>query len=67
MAGTARLADGTIIGGIRHQFRNEPHGTRALLTVELPWLLGPISPVAHRWHLAAEFHNWLDFAAGDAA
>lgn len=59
MTGTGRLADGTIIGGIRHQFRDEDAGLRVLLTVEMPWLMGPIGPAAHRWHLATEFCNWL--------
>jgi hypothetical protein len=60
LAGAAKLADGTIIGGIRHQFRDEDDGTRALLTVEFPWLIGPLTPSAHRWHLACEFTNWFD-------
>ncbi|MDB4991751.1 MAG: hypothetical protein JWN04_6929 [Myxococcaceae bacterium] len=60
MAGTARLADGTVIGGIRHQFRNEGDGLRARLTVELPWLIGPLAPAAHRWHLACEFSLWIE-------
>lgn len=63
MAGTARLADGTLIGEIRHQFRDEANGVRALLTIELPWLIGPFIPAAHRWHLAREFSAWLMAAA----
>jgi hypothetical protein len=59
------LDDGTLIGGIRHQFRDEGDGVRALLTVELPWLIGPIAPAAHRWHLACEFSTWLEAAAAD--
>jgi hypothetical protein len=66
MAGTARLGDGTLIGGIRHQFRDDGDGVRALLTVELPWLIGPIAPTADRWHLACEFSAWLEAAAADA-
>lgn len=63
MAGCARLADGTLIGGIRHQFRDEPEGARILLTVEFPWLMGPYGPAAHRWHLASEFANWVQAAS----
>lgn len=63
MAGIARLADGTVIGGLRHQFRDEGDGTRALLTVEMPWLIGPYTPRAHRWHLACEFSGWMEAAA----
>jgi hypothetical protein len=63
MVGAARLADGTLIGGIRHQFRDEGDGLRALLTVEMPWLVGPLATSAHRWHLAAEFSTWIEAAA----
>ncbi len=63
MAGCARLADGTVLGGVRHQFRDEKDGVRVLLTVEFPWLMGPVGPAAHRWHLASEFANWLQAAS----
>jgi hypothetical protein len=63
MTGSAKLARGTVIGGIRHQFRDENGGVRALLTVEFPWLMGPYGPAAHRWHLASEFSAWIEAAA----
>ena len=63
LAGAAQLVDGTLIGGIRHQFRDEPGGVRALLTVEFPWLIGPAAPALHRWHLACEFSLWLEASA----
>ncbi len=66
MVGCARLANGAVLGGIRHQFRDEQDGARVLLTVEFPWLMGPFGPAAHRWHLASEFANWLRAAAADA-
>jgi len=66
MTGSARLANGTVLGGIRHQFRDENAGVRALLTVEFPWLMGPIGPAAHRWHLASEFSAWIEAAATQA-
>jgi hypothetical protein len=67
LAGVARLADGTPIGGIRHQFRDDAEGMRVRLTVEFPWLMGPYGPAAHRWHLAAEFSQWIEAAAAEAA
>jgi hypothetical protein len=67
LAGVARLANGTPIGGIRHQFRDEADGLRVRLTVEFPWLMGPIGPAAHRWHLACEFSQWIEAAAAEAA
>jgi hypothetical protein len=63
MTGCARLANGTVLGGIRHQFRDENDGAHVLLTVEFPWLIGPYGPAAHRWHLASEFANWIQAAA----
>jgi len=66
MTGTARLADGTTLGGIRHQFREEAEGTRALLTVEFPWLMPQASIAAHRWHVACEFSQWVEAAAASA-
>jgi hypothetical protein len=67
MVGCARLANGTILGGVRHQFRDEQDGARVLLTVEFPWMMGPVGPAAHRWHLASEFANWIQAAATPAA
>lgn len=62
VAGVARLADGLAIGGVRHQFRQEGEGFRALLTVEFPWaVMGPMIS-QHRWHLATEFSNWIEMA-----
>lgn len=63
MAGTARLADGTVLGGIRHQFREEGGGTRALLAAGFPWLMPRASIAAHRWHVACEFSRWVEAAA----
>ena len=62
MTGAARLADGTLIGGVRHQFRDEAGGMRALLTVEYPVLMGPIPVALHRWHVACEFSVWAEAA-----
>jgi len=61
-AGVARLEDGLAIGGVRHQFRQEGAGFRARLTVEFPGAMAGFMTDAHRWHLAAEFSNWIEAA-----
>jgi len=60
----ARTAQGTPIGGIRHQFRDDAQGFRVRLTVEFPAGTLPHMVGAHRWHLACEFSNWLEAANG---
>jgi hypothetical protein len=62
VAGVARLDDRLAIGGVRHQFRDEGQGFRALLTVEFPALTLPTIISGHRWHLAIEFSNWIEAA-----
>lgn len=57
--GRPRL-DGPAAGAIRHQFRDEPGGFRARLTVELPRVTPGRIVAAHRWHLACEFSNWIE-------
>lgn len=59
VAGHAVLDDGLIIGGVRHQFRDNDATLEALLTVEFPALTPPWMVSAHRWHLAVEFTNWI--------
>jgi len=60
------IRPGATVGGLRHQFRDEPGGGfRARLTVELPATVPPHLIRAHRWHLACEFSNWIE--ACDAA
>ncbi|MFI6515749.1 hypothetical protein ACIBF1_09340 [Spirillospora sp. NPDC050679] len=61
-AGVAVSEGGRPIGGVRHQFRDEPGGFHARLCVEFPRLLAPHMISQHRWHLAAEFSNWIEFA-----
>lgn len=65
VAGVARLSDGLAIGGVRHQFRQEGDGFRALLTVEFPGRVPLKMAAEHRWHLAAEFSNWIETAQAD--
>lgn len=64
VAGVARLGDGLAIGGVRHQFRQEGDGFRALLTVEFPARVPRRMIAEHRWHLAVEFANWIEAASG---
>lgn len=63
VAGVARLGDGLAVGGVRHQFRQEGDGFRALLTVEFPRATPTHMVAGHRWHLAVEFSNWIEAAA----
>ncbi|WP_135451791.1 hypothetical protein [Mycobacterium sp. DL99] len=66
IAGLAVLDDGLVIGGVRHQFRDRDGAMEALLAVEFPGLFPSHMVAAHRWHLAAEFGNWI-IAAGAAS
>ena len=61
-SGIARAASGLAIGGVRHQFRDRDDGFHARLLVEFPSTLLPPMVHQHRWHLAAEFANWIEFA-----
>ena len=57
----AKNAEGNPIGGVRHQFRDEPGGGFTVrLTVEFPVTTAPHMIAAHRWHLACEFSNWIE-------
>ena len=66
IAATARLRSGRAVGGVRHQFRQEGEGFRALITVEFPRAIFPWIVSGHRWHLATEFSNWIEAAAAGA-
>ena len=63
-AGVARSVDGTPLGGIRHQFRDDVRGFRVRLTVEFPLTTPNFMIAAHQWHLAREFSNWIELANG---
>ncbi len=61
-AGVALGDAGTLVGGIRHLFRDGPDGFRVRLTVEFP-ATTPLRMIReHRWHLACEFSNWIETA-----
>jgi hypothetical protein len=65
VAGVARSAGGLAIGGVRHQFRNLPEGGfEAWNTIEFPNNVGNGIVSGHRWHLACEFGNWIEFQQG---
>ncbi len=60
VSGVASLSDGFVIGGVRHQFRDEPGGGfRSQLKVAFPAALPELYIAEHRWHLACEFGNWI--------
>ncbi|MCY7022946.1 MULTISPECIES: hypothetical protein [Streptococcus] len=57
--GTASLADGCNIGGIRHQFRDTEKGLEARFCVEFPSLCPDSLIKEHQLHLAAEWSRWI--------
>lgn len=65
VVGVAR-AGNVIVGGVRHQLRDTGTGFHARLTVEFPLPSLPRMIAGHRWHLAAEFSNWIEDAASRA-
>ncbi|MBT2264406.1 hypothetical protein [Rhodococcus erythropolis] len=67
IAGRALLDDGLIIGGVRHQFRDNNGALEAKLTVQFPGTLPAKLIREHQWHLAVEFSNWIIAAAPVAA
>lgn len=59
-AGWARNANGTKIGAVHHQFKNNRGGGfTGELNVAFPAFLPPFMISEHRWHLACEFSNWI--------
>lgn len=61
IAGTAKLKDGTIVGGIRHQIKKEHDGLRFRALVEFPSILPNYMIRKHQYHLACEFRQWLGY------
>lgn len=59
--GVARTKDGTLIGGVRHQFRDTNTGMEAKLVVEFPVLCPGTIVRAHQFHLACEFSSWFEW------
>lgn len=60
-AGVARMKDGTIIGGVRHQFKDTDTGIEVSLVVEFPALCPNSLIKSHQMHLACEFSYWLQW------
>ncbi len=61
VAGAAKLGDGVLIGGVCHQFRDEPGGGfRSQLKVAFPAAVPGLHIREHQWHLATEFGNWIE-------
>lgn len=59
LAGTLRLSNGSIIGGVHHQIKPEKDGFRIKATVEFPTMT-PLSLIhSHQIHLACEFGYWI--------
>lgn len=59
--GVARMKDGTIIGGVRHQFKDTDTGIEVSLIVEFPALCPTSIVKSHQMHLACEFSYWLQW------
>lgn len=59
--GVAKLKDGTVIGGVRHQFKNTTTGIEARLLVEFPIICPKILIKEHQKHLAVEWSNWINW------
>lgn len=57
--GIARLKNGTAVGGVRHQFRDDVGGLRARLAVDFPGLAPSYFIREHQKHLACEFSGWF--------
>lgn len=60
--GIAKLKDGTIIGGVRHQFRDTKTGIEARTVVEFPAICPKAILKEHQKHLAVEWSGWIQWA-----
>lgn len=61
-AGIAKLKNGTVIGGVRHQFRDTATGIEARILVEFPAICPRIILKEHQKHLASEWSGWIQWA-----
>ncbi|MFE2868854.1 hypothetical protein [Embleya sp. NPDC059259] len=62
IGGTGRLADGTEIARVMHEFGDGANGLRIRLTIQFPTSAPEHVFVGHQWHFACEFRNWLEAA-----
>ena len=60
--GIAKLKNGTIIGGVRHQFKDTATGIEVRTLVEFPRLCPKTIIKEHQKHLAVEWSNWIQWA-----
>lgn len=60
--GIAKLKDGTILGGVRHQFRDTQTGIEARTLVEFPSICPKTIMREHQKHLAVEWSSWITWA-----
>lgn len=60
--GIAKLKDGTIIGGVRHQFKDTPTGIEVRTLVEFPSICPKTLIKEHQKHLAVEWSSWIAWA-----
>lgn len=60
--GIAKLKDGTIIGGVRHQFRDTSSGIEVRTLVEFPSICPKTLIKEHQKHLAVEWSSWIAWA-----
>lgn len=60
--GIAKLKDGTVIGCVRHQFRDTATGIEAKTLVEFPAICPNIIVKEHQKHLASEWSGWIQWA-----
>ena len=57
--GVAKLPNGKIIGGMRHQVKQDRDGFRFKALVEFPSILPAFMIKQHQLHLACEFGHWV--------
>lgn len=62
IGGTGRLADGTEVARVMHEFGDGPRGLRIRLTIQFPANAPEHVFTGHKWHFACEFLNWLEAA-----
>ena len=60
--GIAKLKNGTVIGGIRHQFRDTEEGLEVRTVVEFPAMCPTYIVRDHQKHLAVEWSSWIEYA-----
>ena len=65
--GIAKLKNGTLLGGVRHQFKETKDGFKARLVVEFPSGCPNSIVKSHQMHLACEFSYWCSYIKNSRA